>query len=79
MADVLPEANELVHFVVHLAGCLYAEYVGVDSGMPFVRIYMISALASDTVRPNAANTTTITSIIFLGCSGDHEMASASSG
>ena len=38
-----------------------------------VNIYMISVLASDTVRrPNAAHTTTITPIIFLSFSGDCE-------
>ena len=34
--------------------------VAVDSGTPFVRKHMISVLASDTVRQNAAHTTTIT-------------------
>ena len=52
--------------------------VAVDPGIPFARKYMISVLASDTVRPNAANTTTISSIIFLSCSGDCETTPASS-
>ena len=42
--------------------------VTVDSGIPFARKHMISVLASNTVRPNAAHTTTITPIIFLSCS-----------
>ena len=44
--------------------------MAVDSGIPFVCKHMISILASDTVRSNAAHTTTITPIIFLSCSGD---------
>ena len=52
--------------------------VAVDSGIPFAREHMISVLASDTVRPDAAHTTTITLIIFLNCSGDCEMTPASS-
>ena len=52
--------------------------VVVDSGIPFARKHMVSVLASDTVRPNAAHTTTITSIIFLSCSGDLETTPASS-
>ena len=52
--------------------------VAVDSGIPFVRKHMISVLASDTVRPNTAHTTTITPIIFLNCSGDCETTPASS-
>ena len=50
--------------------------VAVDSGIPFARKYMISVLASDTVRPNAAHTTTITPIISLSCSGDLETTPA---
>ena len=41
--------------------------MAVDSGIPFVGKHIISVLASDTVRPNAAHTTTITPIIFLSC------------
>ena len=52
--------------------------VEVDSGIPFVCKHMILVLASDTVRPNAAHTTTITPIIFLSCSGDCETTPASS-
>ena len=52
--------------------------VAVDSGISFARKHMISVLASDTVRPNAAHTTTITFIIFLSCSGDCETTPASS-
>ena len=50
----------------------------VDSGIPFARRHIISVLASDTVRPNAAHTTTITSIISLSCSVDCETTPASS-
>ena len=46
--------------------------MAVDSGTPFARKHMISVLASDTVRPNAAHTTTINPIIFLSFSGDCE-------
>ena len=42
-------------------------YVAMDSSIPFVRKHMISVWVSDTVSPNAAHTTTITPIIFLGC------------
>ena len=52
--------------------------VAVDSGIPFVRKHMISVLAADTVRLNAVHTTTITPVIFLGCSGDCETTPASS-
>ena len=52
--------------------------VAVDSGIPFARKHMISVLVSDTVRPIAAHTTTITPIIFLSCSGDCETNPASS-
>ena len=52
--------------------------VAVDSGIPFARKDMVSVLAYDAVRPNAAHTTTITSIIFLSCSGDLETTPASS-
>ena len=79
VVDVPPEVYKLVHLVVHLASCLYVEYGAVDSGIPFTRNkHMISVLASDTVRPNAAHTTTTTPIIFLGCSGDCETTPASS-
>ena len=68
-----PEVFKLVRLVVHLASCLYAEYSG------GVRKHMISVLAPDTVRPNAAKTTTITPIIFLlGFSCDREATPASS-
>ena len=46
--------------------------MAVDSGIPFARKHMISVLASDMARTNAAHMTTITPIIFLSCSGDCE-------
>ena len=52
--------------------------VAVDSGIPSARKHVISVLASDTVRPNAAHTTAITPIIFLNCSGDCDTTPASS-
>ena len=52
--------------------------MAVDSGIPFARKHTISVLASDTVRPNVAHTTTSTPIIFLNCSGDCETTPASS-
>ena len=66
-----PEVYKLVRLAVHLARCLYAECGG-ELRHPSARKHMISVLASDTVRPNAAHTTTITPIIFLNCSGDCE-------
>ena len=66
------EVYKLVRLV--LANCLYTEY-GRGLRHP---LRVISVLASDKVRPNATHTTTITSIIFLGCSGDCEMTQASS-
>ena len=48
------------------------------SSIPFVRKHMISVLASDTVSPNAAHTTTIAPIIFLSCLGKRETTPASS-
>ena len=64
-----PQVYELVRLVVHLAGCLFAGYYGGFFRHPPVPKHMISVLASDTVRPNAEHTITITPIIFLGCSG----------
>ena len=52
--------------------------MAVDFGIAFVRKHMISALAFDTVRPNAAHTTTTTPIIFLNCFNDFETTPASS-
>ena len=52
--------------------------VAVDSSIPFGCKHMISVLASNTVRPNAAHTTTITPIIFFNCSSDCETTPASS-
>ena len=78
VVDLPPEVDELIRLVVHLARCLYAECGDVLRRHPFVRKHVISVLASDTVRPNAAHTTTITSIIFLSCSGDCETTPASS-
>ena len=52
--------------------------VTVDSGILFARKHMISVLASDTVRPDAAHTTTITPMIFLSCLGDCQTTPASS-
>ena len=77
VVDVSREVYKLVRQVVHLAAASTLN-VAVDSGIPFARKHMISVLASDTARPNAAHTTTITSIIFLNCSGDCETTPASS-
>ena len=63
-----PQVYELVRLVVHLAGSFYVGYRG-SSDIPFVCKHIISVLASDMVRPDAEHTTTITLIIFLGCSG----------
>ena len=52
--------------------------MAVDSGIPSVPKRMISVLASDIVRLNAAHTTTITPIIFFNCSGNCETTPASS-
>ena len=52
--------------------------VPVDAGIPFARKHIISVLAPDTMRPNAAHNTTIISTIFLSCSGDCVTTPASS-
>ena len=72
MVDVPPAEYNLVRLVVHLARCLYAEYGGGLSDIPFAREHMILVLTSDTTSPNAAHTTAIIPIIFLSCSGDFE-------
>ena len=77
MVDVTLEVYKFVCLVVHLARCLYVEYGG-GLRLPFARKHVISVLASNTVRPNAAHTTTITPIIFLSCSGGCKTTSASS-
>ena len=77
MVDVPPEVHKLVRLVVHWPAASTLNMV-VDSGIPFARKHMVSVLVSDTVRPNAAHTTTITPIIFLSCSGDCETIPASS-
>ena len=43
--------------------------MAVDSGIPFARKRMISVVVSNTMRPNAAHTTVITTRIFFSCSG----------
>ena len=48
------------------------------SGIPLVRKHIISVLSSETVRLNASHTVTITTTIFLSCSGDWETTAASS-
>ena len=75
--DAPPEVYELVSLVYTWPAASTLN-MAVDSGIPFVRKHMISALASDTVRPNAAHTTTTTPIIFLIRSGDCETTPASS-
>ena len=77
VVDVSPEVYKLVRRVVQLARCLCTLNVAVDSGTPFARKHMVSVLASATVKPNAAHTTTITFIIFLSCSGHLETTPAS--
>ena len=76
VVDVPPEVYEIVRLLVYLPGSLDAES---ESGIqhPLVRKHMISVLASETVRPNAAHTVTITSIIFVICSGNFETTPAS--
>ena len=77
VVDVPPDVYELVRLVVHLARCLYAE-CGDGLRHPFRTKHMILLLASDTVSPNAAHTTTIKPVIFLRCSGNCETTPASS-
>ena len=77
VVDVSSEVYYLDRLVVHVARCHTLD-VAMDSGIRFASKHMISILASDTVRPNAAHTTTITPIIFLSCSGDCETTPASS-
>ena len=76
VVDVPSEVYELVGLYTWPAASTLN--VAVASGIPIVRKHMISVLASETVRPNAAHTVTITTIIFLTCSGDCEMTPASS-
>ena len=52
--------------------------VAVDYRIPFVRKHMISTLGSNTVRPNAAHTTTITPMSFRSYSGNCETTPESS-
>lgn len=54
---------------VHLVGRINANG-GRGIRYPLVRERIISALASEAVRPNPAHTATITTIIFLSCSSD---------
>ena len=74
MVDVSPEVYKLVRLVVHRPAASTLN-MAVDFGIPFARKHMTSVLSSDTVRPNAAHTTTITPIIFLSCSGDCDIVS----
>ena len=74
---VPPEVSELVR-LVEIWSAASTLKMAVDSGIPFVPKHMIPVLASDTVRPNAAHTTTITPIIFLSCSDICETTPASS-
>ena len=77
MVDVSPEVYKLVR-LLYTCPAASTLNVAVDSGIPFARKHMISVLASDTMRLNAAHTTTITSMIFLSYSGDLETTPASS-
>ena len=73
------EVYELVRLVKYLPRCLYAECRWRwTRASPSCVNMTISVLTSDTMRPNAAHTTTITPIIFLGCSGECETTPASS-
>lgn len=65
MVDVPPEVSEVVH-TWPAASMLNVAAV---SGNPLFRKHTISFLASETLRPNAAHAVTITTIIFLSCSG----------
>ena len=77
VVDVPPEVYENVHLFVYLVGSLDAECGG-GIRHPLVRKHIISVLASETFRPKAAHTVTITSIIFFSCSGDFDTTPASS-
>ena len=71
MVGVPPEVYKLVRLMeLYTWPAASTLKMAVDSGIPFASKHMISVLASDTVSPNAAHTTTITHIIFLSCSGD---------
>ena len=74
---MFPQVYKLIVLNVYLAGCLYAEYGGGLRNSRRTLTYDLS-LASDTVRPNAAHTTTITPIIFMSCLGKCEATPASS-
>ena len=78
VVDVSPEVNTNSFVWLYTWSAASTLIVAVDSGIPFARKHMVSVLASDMMRPNAVHTTTITSIIFLSCSGDLETTLASS-
>ena len=69
MVDIPPEVYKLILWFYTWPAASPLN-MAVDPGIRFVRKQIISVLASDTVKPNAAHTTTITPIIFLSYSGD---------
>ena len=66
VVDVPPEVYKLVR-PLYTWPAASALKMAVDSGIPFARKYMISVLASDTVKPNAAHTTTISHHWYSVC------------
>ena len=77
VVDIPRVIYELVRLVVHLARCLYAEYGG-GLRQPLNAYTHDLSLGLQFSRPNAAHATTITSNIFISCSGDCETIPASS-
>ena len=64
MVDVPPEVYELVRLVVHPPAASTLN-MAMDSDIPFTGKHIISVLDFDTVRPNAAHTTTMTPSSFF--------------
>ena len=77
VVDIPRVVYELVRLVVHLVRCLYAEYGGGLRHPLHAYTYDLS-LGLQYSRPNAADTTTIPSNIFLSCSVYCETTPASS-
>lgn len=57
MIDVFPEVYKIMSLCIHLAGCLTAEC---GDGILLVRQHIILVFAPDMVKPNAAQTVTVT-------------------
>ena len=59
VVDIPPEVYKLVRVVLYTWPAVSTLNMAVDSDIPFARKHMISVLASNTARPNAAHSTPI--------------------